>query len=228
MEYASKGVGNTALGLSIGALGVEALTGGLSGLLGNLGNRGAAVDTAAMMAPVMGALAGAAMNSGKSGCSENTPVSRYELGLQQTIAALGGFHLFSNGGNTALTGLNRFSGRRPTGTRKGELAVALVNFSGSFLHCALRTVQFGLRRGECVRRVLRRLFQRDVLTFQLLDFLNGSAIFALISVQICLCSNRRRIRFAERILIVLISCAALATSAFSCCCLSFASASRCA
>lgn len=87
MEYASKGVGNTALGLSIGALGVEALTGGLSGLLGNLGNRGAAVDTTAMMAPVMGALAGAAMNSGKSGCSENTPVSRYELGLQQTIAA---------------------------------------------------------------------------------------------------------------------------------------------
>ena len=87
MEYASKGVGNTALGLSIDALGVEALTGGLSGLLGNLGNRGAAVDTAAMMAPVTGALAGATMNSGKSGCSENTPVSRYELGLQQTIAA---------------------------------------------------------------------------------------------------------------------------------------------
>ncbi len=86
MEYASKGVGNTALGLSIGALGVELLNGGLGGLIGNLGNRGAAADTAAMMAPVMGAVAGAAM-SGNHTCSENTPVSRYELGLQQTIAA---------------------------------------------------------------------------------------------------------------------------------------------
>lgn len=86
MEYASKGVGNTALGLSIGALGVELLNGGLGGLLGNVGGRTAAADTAAMMAPVMGAVAGAAMNGNRT-CSENTPVSRYELGLQQTIAA---------------------------------------------------------------------------------------------------------------------------------------------
>ena len=87
MEYASKGVGNTALGLSIGALGVELLNGGLNGLLGGIGGRNnAAVDTAAMMAPVMGAVAGAAMNGNRT-CSENTPVSRYELGLQQTIAA---------------------------------------------------------------------------------------------------------------------------------------------
>lgn len=87
MEYASKGVGNTALGLSIGALGVELLGGGLSGLLGGVGGRNAAaVDTAAMLGPVMGAVAGAAMNGNRT-CSENTPVSRYELGLQQTIAA---------------------------------------------------------------------------------------------------------------------------------------------
>jgi hypothetical protein len=33
-KYASKGVGGTALGLSIGALGVEALRGGLGGLFG--------------------------------------------------------------------------------------------------------------------------------------------------------------------------------------------------
>lgn len=87
MEYASKGVGNTALGLSIGALGVELLNGGLNGLVGGIGGRNnSAVDAAAMMAPVMGAVAGAAMNGNRT-CSENTPVSRYELGLQQTIAA---------------------------------------------------------------------------------------------------------------------------------------------
>lgn len=62
MEYASKGVGNTALGLSIGALGVELLNGGLGGLLGNVGGRTAAADTAAMMAPVMGAYTALAMD----------------------------------------------------------------------------------------------------------------------------------------------------------------------
>ena len=58
----------------------------------------------------------------------------------------------------------------------------MVDLGGSFLHCTLRAVQLGLRRGECVRCVLRRLFQRDVLAFQLFDFLNGSAILALIGV----------------------------------------------
>lgn len=38
-NYASKGVGGTALGLSIGALGAELLTGGLNGLLNGV-NRG--------------------------------------------------------------------------------------------------------------------------------------------------------------------------------------------
>jgi hypothetical protein len=37
-NYASKGVGGTALGLSIGALGLEALRGGLNGLIGGCGN----------------------------------------------------------------------------------------------------------------------------------------------------------------------------------------------
>ena len=48
------------------------------------------------------------------------------------------------------------------------------------------------------------LFQRDVLTFQLFEFLNGCAVFTLISVQICLGRDRRGIRFAQRMLIVLI------------------------
>lgn len=56
MEYASKGVAGTALGLGAGALGLEFLRGGLGGILG--GNC----------------------------CSENTPVSRYELEQQNKIS----------------------------------------------------------------------------------------------------------------------------------------------
>ena len=40
--------------------------------------------------------------------------------------------------------------------------------------------------------------------FQLFDFLNGSTVFALIGVQICLRGDGRGIRFAQRIFIVLI------------------------
>lgn len=58
-EYASRGVGGTALGLSIGALGAELL----GGTLGNI------------------------FNGGNSKCSENIAVSRYEMGLEKEIAA---------------------------------------------------------------------------------------------------------------------------------------------
>ena len=59
MEYASNGKGN--LGVTLGAIGtgLGVLNGGLGGLLGGWGN----------------------------GCSENTPVSRYELGRETKLAA---------------------------------------------------------------------------------------------------------------------------------------------
>ena len=57
-EYASKGVGNTALGLGIGALGLQALGGGLGGLFGN------------------------------NCCPDNMPINRYEAGQQARIAEL--------------------------------------------------------------------------------------------------------------------------------------------
>lgn len=59
-KYASKGVAGTALGLGIGALGVEVLRGGLGGILG--GNV----------------------------CSEDHAVNRYEAALSARIAALEG------------------------------------------------------------------------------------------------------------------------------------------
>lgn len=59
-KYASKGISGTALGLSIGALGAEFLGGRLGGILGNGNN---------------------------CGCSEDHHVNRYELGLQQELAA---------------------------------------------------------------------------------------------------------------------------------------------
>lgn len=57
-KYASRGVGGTALGLAIGALGLEGLRGGFGGILG-----------------------------GGSCCNEDHTVNRYELGLQQELAA---------------------------------------------------------------------------------------------------------------------------------------------
>lgn len=58
-KFASKGIGGTALGLSIGALGAELLGGRLGNILGG----------------------------GNCNCGDNATVSRYELGLQQEIAA---------------------------------------------------------------------------------------------------------------------------------------------
>ena len=59
-EFASKGVAGSGLGLGIAGTALGLLNGG-AGLLGGYWGRGV--------------------------CSENTPVSRYELGLQQEIAA---------------------------------------------------------------------------------------------------------------------------------------------
>lgn len=59
-RYASKGVGGTALGLSIGALGAELLRGGLGGIFGSCNN----------------------------GCTEDHLVNRYEAAQQSRIAEL--------------------------------------------------------------------------------------------------------------------------------------------
>lgn len=82
VEYASKGVGNTALGLSIGALGVELLNGNLNGLLGNLGGRNNNDAAAA-------AVLAAALSSGsRSSESCDHTVNRYEAGQSARIAEL--------------------------------------------------------------------------------------------------------------------------------------------
>ena len=63
MEYASKGVAGSGLGLGIAGTALGVLNGGLGNLLGGWGN-------------------------GNCGCSENTPVNRYELAQEQKIADL--------------------------------------------------------------------------------------------------------------------------------------------
>ena len=87
--YASKGLAGTALGLGIGALGAQALSGNMNGLLGgifgnNCNNHGDAATAAALLTAV------AAMgNTGchQPVCSESVPVNRYEQGLQQQLSA---------------------------------------------------------------------------------------------------------------------------------------------
>lgn len=89
--YASKGLAGTALGLGIGALGVQALGGGMNGLLGGLfGNNCCRNNSDAAAAAAMMAAATAMGNNGCHGhtvCGENVPVNRYEVGLQQQLAA---------------------------------------------------------------------------------------------------------------------------------------------
>lgn len=63
-EFASKGVAGSGLGLGIAGTALGVLNGGLGNLLGGIG---------------MG---------GNCGCSENMPVSRYELGQEAKIADL--------------------------------------------------------------------------------------------------------------------------------------------
>lgn len=63
MEYASKGVAGSGLGLGIAGTALGLLNGGLGGILGNGWN-------------------------GAANCHENTPVNRYELAQEQKIADL--------------------------------------------------------------------------------------------------------------------------------------------
>ena len=73
-EFATKGTAGTALGLSIGALGAQALTGGLGNLLGGMGNHNCGC--------------GNGIGYGMPACSENQLVNRYEAGKDAEIAEL--------------------------------------------------------------------------------------------------------------------------------------------
>lgn len=81
-EYASKGVAGAGLGTGIAglALGVMNAAGGLSALA--LGNR-----NTAPAAPVVPAMPYGMGWNGWGGCSENMPVSRYDLEREQKLAA---------------------------------------------------------------------------------------------------------------------------------------------
>ena len=83
-EYASKGVAGAGLGTGIAglALGVMNAAGGLGALA--LGNR-----NTTPMAPVMPYGMGYGVGATWGGCSENMPVSRYELDREQQLAAKG-------------------------------------------------------------------------------------------------------------------------------------------
>lgn len=91
MEYASKGLAGTALGFGIGGAAMSLANGGLGNLLGGLGqnNRAAAAEvTAAAATPAMAALAAAlASRQQEPTCSENMPVTRYDLEREQKLAA---------------------------------------------------------------------------------------------------------------------------------------------
>ena len=90
MEYASKGLAGTALGFGIGGAAMSLANGGLGNLLGGLNQnkRSEAADVAAAVTPAMAALAAAlASRQQEPTCSENMPVTRYDLDREQKLAA---------------------------------------------------------------------------------------------------------------------------------------------
>lgn len=80
MEYASKGLAGTALGFGIGGAALGLANGGLGNLLGGLNQnkRSEAADVAAAVTPAMLAAMLAARQQEPT-CSENMPVTRYDL-----------------------------------------------------------------------------------------------------------------------------------------------------
>ena len=89
MEYASKGLAETALGFGIGGAALGLANGGLGNLLGGLNQnkRSEAADIAAAVTPAMTVAAMLAARQQEPTCSENMPVTRYELEREQKLAA---------------------------------------------------------------------------------------------------------------------------------------------
>ena len=80
-SVASQGLGGTALGLSIGALGAELLNGGLNGILGWGRNNGGAG-----IAELAGLLAGSMMANGGGCRNHGDAVTRHELEQEKELA----------------------------------------------------------------------------------------------------------------------------------------------
>ena len=89
MEYASKGLAGTALGFGIGGAAMSLANGGLGNLLGGLNQnkRSEAADVAAAVTPAVTVAAMLAARQQEPTCSENMPVTRYDLDREQKLAA---------------------------------------------------------------------------------------------------------------------------------------------
>lgn len=93
-NYASKGMAGAALGLGIGALGVELARGGLSGILGGNPVTAPATATVAPASTTNGndvliaAMMAAAASKGSCECNEDHTVTRYDAGKDAEIAKL--------------------------------------------------------------------------------------------------------------------------------------------
>jgi hypothetical protein len=96
-EFASKGVGGTALGLSIGALGAQVLGGGLGNLLGGVRigqpaeqccSKSGGSDAAAALLATASMMSSAMAAPKTSCCNEDHTVNRYEAAQSARIAEL--------------------------------------------------------------------------------------------------------------------------------------------
>lgn len=85
-EFASKGVAGTGLGLGIAGTALGVLSGGLGNILGGWGNNGATeAVTTGLAAAIPSMIAASGARNGSGNCSENTPVTRYEMNLVEQL-----------------------------------------------------------------------------------------------------------------------------------------------
>lgn len=87
-NYASKGLAGTALGLGIGALGVEVLRGGLGGILGGNAAPASAATTATTTNGNDVLIAAMMAGASRGTCNEDHTVNRYEASQAARIAEL--------------------------------------------------------------------------------------------------------------------------------------------
>ena len=120
----------------------------------------------------------------------------------QFEAALRNGDLLSEAGNGGIARFYSTPGRVPAGLRQAQRLVAGGDLRGGLLDGGACAVQLRLGRGKSVGGVLRGLFQRHLLAFQLLDLSRLLAVFFLDEIKIAFGRDGGGVRLAQRVAVL--------------------------
>ena len=120
----------------------------------------------------------------------------------QFEAALRNGDLLSETGNGGVARFYGTPGRVPAGLRQAQRLVAGGDLRGGLFDGGTGAVQLCLGGGKSVGGVLRGLFQRHLLAFQLLDLCRLLAVFFLDQVEITPGRDGGGVRLAQRVAVL--------------------------